>query len=308
MAQVIFDGPIQDPGNVKVTVTSHNHLPYQVEIPVIPQSGPYVVKDSYTLNDLTGGNGNGLMDYGESELLALALKNVGIQQATNVVVTLSTSDSYVTFTDDTETYGSIDPDQVITIADGFAFDVANNIPDGHYVLVEVSASGDDKAIWASNFTIPGHAPDLELGEVIVSDPTGNNNGKIDPGETVNLIITVENSGSSDALQVIGNLVCSDPYVTLNQTQMNYGNIEGANSVTQSYSITANANTPTGHMANFIMNISANLGITGTGMFSEVIGQVPVLILDLDANMSSGTSWKTPCKTWTLQLNMQIFSG
>ena len=93
-AQVIFDDPVQIPGTAKITVTAHNYLPYQDEIAVIPQTGPYVIRDSYTLNDIAGGNGNGLMDYGESELLALDVKNVGIQEATNVIVTLTSRPLY----------------------------------------------------------------------------------------------------------------------------------------------------------------------------------------------------------------------
>ncbi len=115
------------------------------------------------MNDLTGGNGDGLMDYGESILLSLAVKNVGIAQATNVVVTLSTTDPYITFTDNTHSYGNIGPDEVIMATDAFAFDVANDIPDGHYVLINVEANGGSDDTWTSNLTIGGHAPVLGIG-------------------------------------------------------------------------------------------------------------------------------------------------
>ncbi|MBN2174693.1 MAG: PKD domain-containing protein [Bacteroidales bacterium] len=285
-AQVVFDEPVQNPGSAMVTVSAHNHMPYQSEIAVIPQEGPYVIKDSYSLNDATGGNGDGLMDYGESILLTLAVKNVGITTANNVVVTLSTDDDYITFTDNSEVYGNINPDQVIEISNGFAFDVANDIPDGHYALIDVSAEGDADVTWTSSFSVEGHAPYLEMGEIIVSDPQGNNNGKIDPGETVNLIITVENNGSSEAFQVMGELSTNDPYVEIESGPMSYGDIEGENMQQQSFVITADASTPTGHIANFDFGIEANLGITGVGSFFEVIGQIPVLILDLDPNHSS----------------------
>ncbi len=49
------------------------------------------------------------------------------------------------------------------MADAFAFDVANDIPDGHYVLVEVEANGDGGLTWNSSFAIEGHAPYLEVG-------------------------------------------------------------------------------------------------------------------------------------------------
>jgi PKD repeat protein len=285
-AEVLFDEPVQNPGAAMVTVSAHNHIPYQSEIPVIPQEGPYVIRESFTLNDATGGNNDGLMDYGESILLSLAVKNVGITVANNVVVTLSTDDPYITFTDNTEAYGSIDPDEVVEITNGFAFDVANDIPDGHYVLVDVTANGDSDATWVSSFSVEGHAPYLELGEIIISDPFGNNNGKIDPGETVDVIITIENNGTSEAFEVLGELTTSDPYVTIVEGSADYGDIEGENSEQQTFVITADAETPAGHIAEFDFEMEADLGIMATGSFTEVIGQIPVLILDLDPNSSS----------------------
>jgi PKD repeat protein len=285
-AQIVFDGPVQNPGTVTVTVTAHNHLPYQSEIPVIPQSGPYVVKEAFSLNDLTGGNGDGIMDYGEAILLSLSVKNVGIEEATNVVVTLSTDDPYITFTDPTHNYGNIDPDEIVMAADAFAFDVASDIPDNHFVLINVEASGSSKDIWNSSFSVEGHAPVLELGEVTISDPTGNNNGKIDPGETVNLVISAENTGSSETFNLIGELSCVDPYLTINTSEVNYGDIPGGGNATGVFSVTASFATPAGHLVNLDFDMSADLGITGTGEFQLVIGQIPVLIIDLDGNSNS----------------------
>ncbi len=290
--EIIFDGPVQTPGTATVTVTAHNHLPYQSVIQVIPQSGPYVIKDSYVLNDVAGGNGDGLMDYGESILLSLSVKNVGISQATNVVVTLSTADPYLTFTDDTETYGTVDPDEIVEVIDGFAFDVANDIPDGHYVLVDVEASGDGDDLWTSNFTIEGHAPVLELGTITISDPTGNNNGKIDPGETVDLIIEIENTGTSEAFNILGELLVVDPFLTINTSEFDFENLAGGNSAQGTFNATADVNTPAGHLVDLELNLMADLGITGTGSFEVVIGQIPVLILNLDGNNNSAPEMET----------------
>ncbi len=285
-AEVVFDGPVQEAGMAKVTVTAHNHLPYQADIPVIPQSGPYVVKDSFVLNDLTGGNGDGMMDYGESIMLSLAVKNVGIAQAIGVTVTLSTNDTYITFTDNTHFYGNIGPDQVVMGTDAFTFDVANDIPDEHYVVINVEANGGSDDIWTSNFSLMGHAPVLTLGEVVISDPAGNNNGKIDPGETVNLVISAENSGSSETFNLVGELSGIDPFLTINTSQVNYGNIPGGSNATGIFNVTASVNTPAGHLVDLTFDMSADMGINGTGSFNIVIGQIPVLIIDLDGNHNS----------------------
>jgi len=291
-AQVVFDTPVQNPGDAVVTVTAHNFLPYQGDISVIPQSGPYVIKESYSLNDQTGGNDDGLMDYGESILLTLAMQNVGIAQATNVSVTISTNDTYITLTDDTELYGDIDPDETLEIADGFAFDVAGDMPDGHFVMFDVEASDNSKTLWNSSFSIEGHAPLLESGDVTISDPTGNNNGKLDPGETANLVIVIENNGSSDAFNVIGELSTIDPFVTINLSQVSYGDINGASFAQGTFNVSASAGTPAGHAVEFTFDMTADLGVINSGSFDIVVGQIPVLLLDLDPNSSSAPDMQT----------------
>ncbi len=285
-AMVTFDSPVQTPGDANITVTLHNYMPYQQTVPVIPQDGPYVVKDSFVIND-NSGNGNGLMDYAESILLSLSVKNVGIQTAQNVVVSLSTDDEYVTITDGEETYGNIDPDAVVTVDDGFAFDVADDIPDGHAVLFEVSAT-DGTDSWTSNVIITGHAPVLELGEFTISDPTGNNNGKLDPGEDATITVQVLNSGSADAYTVMGDLTTGDSFLEVTTSDpQTYGDITAAGQGTATFEVHADEATPAGHMAQMDFDMSGEHNINAAGMFTVVIGQIPVVIIDLDPNNSSG---------------------
>ncbi|MCK4312230.1 MAG: carboxypeptidase regulatory-like domain-containing protein, partial [Candidatus Cloacimonetes bacterium] len=270
-AQVQFDEPVQTPGTAKVTVTSHNFLPYQQDIPVIPQSGPYVIYESFIINDSVGNN-NGLMDYSESILLTLSVENVGIAVANNVTVTLSTTDLYVTITDSTEFYGDIPVGGIVTVNDGFAFDVANDIPDGHYVLFDVSAT-DGTDVWESSFSIEAHAPVLEFYEFLIDDTfSGNGDYMWDPGETVDIVVTLANNGSSDAFNVFGELTTSDPYVTLNTTGAQpYGDMIFGNTAEQSFNATSDENTPEAHMVEFIIDITADQGITGSGTFETQIG-------------------------------------
>jgi hypothetical protein len=52
-------------------------------------------------------------------------------------------------------------------------------------------------------------------------------------------------------------------------------------------VTASPSTPAGYVSNFTINLSGNLGITGSGNFSTIVGQIPVLIIDLDVTKNSG---------------------
>ncbi len=275
------------PDQMMVTITKQNYYRYTSLVDVIPPTGPYVVRESFTINDNTGGNGDGLMDYGESNLLSLTVENVGVQQADNVVVTLSTADVYVTITDNTENYGNIAAGATVIMTDGFAYDVANDIPDGHNATFEVSAT-DGTDTWLSYFSIEGHAPVLEFVDFTIADPTGNNNGKIDPGETVDITVEIENAGSSEAYNILGELFTTDMYLTVNTSSVDYGDLSGNGIANGTFSATAAPNTPAGHLANLEFDMTADLGIEGSGEFDVVIGQIPVLILDLDENQNSAT--------------------
>ncbi len=176
----------------------------------------------------------------------------------------------------------------MTIDDAFAFDVDNLIPDNYNILFEIEAT-DGTDTWISQFIIKSHAPVLEYVEYEIDDANGDNNGRLDPGETVDLTISIMNSGSSEAMNIIGELASSDPYITINTVSQNYGNITPDETLENIYSITADASTPEGTQAQFEFDISGDGGINGTGSFSLVIGQFLALVLDLESQNYSGPS-------------------
>lgn len=282
---VSIDIPFILPGStVTLTVTKQNYYRYTAQIPVVPASGPYVVADSCVINDASG-NGDGLLDYGESPLLSLRANNVGVENATNVTLILRSSDVNVTITDSTEFYGTIPSGGQVLLPDGYAITVDPLIPDGHNIPFEVIAT-DGANNWLSYFSLEAHAPVLALSDYSVFDPTGNNNGILDPGETADIVIEIKNTGTSGALSVTGELLSSDPYITINSGTLTYGSIGAGGVETKSFSVTANSNTPTGHQAAFDFNITASLGITSNGSLTIVVGQIPVLILCMDENHNS----------------------
>ena len=273
------------PDQVIVTITLKDYYRYSSVVSVIPPTGPYVVRESYTINDVADGNGNGMMDYGESNMLSLTVENVGVEIASGVDVTLSTDDEYITITDNTESYGDIEAGATSVMIDGFAYDVANDLPNGHTASFEVSAT-DGTDVWVSNFTITGYAPVLEFVGFSINDATGNNNGKIDPGETVDILVEVENSGSSDAMNILGQLSETDPFFTINTEDVDFGSLSGGNTSSGVFTAYAEETTPAGHMVDLNFEMAADLEIEGAGEFSVVVGQIPVLIVDLDGNGNS----------------------
>ncbi len=257
-------------GDAKMIITGFNIETIYDDITVILTAGPYVMFDSYVIDD-SSGNNNNLLDYGESVLLDVTLSNVGTAQADNVDAILSTTDQYVTILDDNQNFGNIPAGQTVTQNGAFAFEVDGNVPDGHGILFTLEAT-DGTDTWTSTFIINAHAPVLEMGSYLIDDTAqGNGDYFWDAGETVDIFITVENNGSSDAFNVIGELLTADPYITINSSQADYGDITIGGSYEESFNATSSPSTPQAHMAIFNVAISSDGGVTGSGSFDVQIG-------------------------------------
>lgn len=269
------------PGDVTLVVTAFNAQTIHETIQCIPPSGPYVIFNEVEVNSTSG-----MLEYGETSTLNLAMKNVGVANASNVEVTISTDDEYVTITDASENFGTIEPDGVVMMSDAFEIEVANDIPNGHSIMIDVTATGSDT--WESSFSLTAVAGVLEYANYSITDPEGNNNGKLDPGETAELHVSIANTGGAMAGSVVGNLSTSDSYVTIDAAEMNYGDIDAGGSAEATFTVSADESTPAGHMANFDFAWTADKDLEGADQFITVVGQIPVLIIDMDQNHNSAT--------------------
>jgi len=286
VATITFDG-LTAIGTADFVVTAFNYIPYISTIDVIPAEGAYVTYATNTINDIAG-NDDGLMDYSEDILLTVGLMNVGIEDAFGVTATLSTTSEYIQLITSEATYGDIAANDTISIVDGFQFIVADDIPDEIIANFVITATDVDGEVWESSFTLTAHSPKLVFSDFSIDDSNGNNNGKIEPGETFDLIIDILNNGSSDAYNVISELLSSNQYITINSGNQSAGNILSNEMGVVSYSVTAAGDTPEGTFANFEVNFLADHNISATGSFGLVIGQKPILIVDL-AHSSSADS-------------------
>ncbi len=288
------------PGTALLVVTGFNLETIYEYIDVIPAAGAYVVYADHEVNDAQG-NGNGMMDYGETVKLSVALTNIGSDEATTVSAILDSEDMYLTFNDSQEDYGNIPAGDTVFIEDAFEVVVDGTVPDMHNLLFDLSAEGDE--IWTSGFSETAHAPELLMASIVVNDPSGNGNGKLDPGENAEISVSIENAGSADAVEVTGTLTTLSSYVTIQSGTMNYGQVNAGNSAGQTFIVEVDGDTPAGHSAGFEFVMNANLGVHGNDSFFLVIGQIPVLIIDLDGNNNSADAMLECCENLGVGVDM-----
>lgn len=108
----------------------------------------------------------------------------------------------------------------------------------------------------------------------IYDQTGNNNGKLDPGETVKMRIFLKNQGNVNATNVSGTLRTTNPFITIIDSLSYYNNIIINDSAGgDSFTISASPSTPQGTEIEFLVNTTSNQG-NWTPFFKEMVGIPP----------------------------------
>ncbi|MFA5417367.1 MAG: C25 family cysteine peptidase [Bacteroidales bacterium] len=279
---------LTDLGLADFVVSGYNYRPFISTIEIIPELGPFLAIAGKQINDVAGGNGNGLMDYGEDILLTMSMTNAGVEAGYGIYSMLSSTSPFISITSDSVHLGDLAVGDTVTITDAFAFSVSNDMVNMSLVPFRLTSTDQDGNEWISNFMIPGHSAKLVFVGYTIDDASGNNNGKLDAGETANVLLSIKNTGSSDAYQVMTHLISESSYVTINSDIINFGDIAPGATTTMEFNVTAAGDTPVGFIAGFTVEAMGNFDLAMTNDFYAVVGQIPVLILNL-ANVASADS-------------------
>ena len=181
-------------------------------------TGPWVVQDSYVVNDAAANN-NQQADYGETVSLDVVLANVGVAPANAVSAILSTADPNVTILTNSYSFGTISNGGVSTGTAAFSLSVNNNISDLHDVDFTIDITDNAGNVWNGQFTMPLHAPVFNNASCNVDDSaSGDDNGVLDDSENADLVIKTPNLGTGPAANTTATLTTSCPYVTINTLQ------------------------------------------------------------------------------------------
>jgi hypothetical protein len=219
-----------------VTITMTNYYRYRSAVDIDAPAGPYVTYCESEVGDAAGNN-NGQLDCGEDTYLTVSLENIGGAQADNITAILRTSDPMIQVTDSTATYGNIPSGDTTAVVDAFHIIASDSLPDGHLVSFEVIAS-DGSTNWTDHFSLTGHAPVTSMLSHELNDSGGNGNGLFDAGETVDLRLYVNNSGTTEANGCMVSLSTSDPYILITDPVLLFGDINPGDTADQPFEVTA----------------------------------------------------------------------
>jgi len=297
VADLVFDIPVTDIGTAQLIVSGNNCLTQSLPITFIPASGPYVVYSHHILMDAAGGNGNSLPDYNETVQLEMAMRNVGLEQASNLNITISTDSPWVTLLNNSFTINQLPAGDTVTVENAVGLSIAHGIPNQQMVAFTIQTS-DGTTSWSSSFSVNVLAPELLIGNYVINDATGNNNGLLDAGETVQLIVQLNNIGSSDAGLITAVLNNLSSWISIDDQSIEIPSLAAGQFTQLVYNLHVNPATPTGTVAAFNLEV-----LDGDySVASELLFSVGLRIEDFESGDFDNYEWHhSGNANWTISM-------
>ncbi len=227
--RVQFTLNTDQPGDsILVTATGRNLHPYLGSAVTIPPNSPYVIHLGHTVNDSgPGGNGDGIINPGETVKLPMWVKNLGLVAADSVYGMLSSGDVSVTMLDSVRLFGTIGAgDSAHTGSDGFEFSVAGACTNAYLLEFELECRDAADSVWVSRTSHRVGTAVLEFDGYAVEDspPGGNGDGRLGRGETARLALSLRNIGLGHGYDVAAILRSGDSRLHVRDSAGGFGTI------------------------------------------------------------------------------------
>ncbi len=265
------------PGYLYLTVSGADNIPY-IDSIIAMASGRYVSYLRHTINDSPpGGNGDGIINPGESFRTPTWVKNYGSLTASGVIGILRTHTPGATITDSVKSYGNIAGGDSALSSPGFAMTVASGLPNNYPISCSLICKDTLDSTWVSFITFYVGAPAIGFVDKVIRDSaSAQPNGRLDPDETAELEVTLRNSGRGHATGVRATLRSGHPLMVVSDSVAVYGTIPAGGSATNTtdrFTITALSSILPETPVPCTLDISADNGYTGRLTFSIVVGEI-----------------------------------
>jgi hypothetical protein len=245
---------------IPIRVTDNNNIWATKKIPFSTQG----VIIEYSLQSGT----DTIVQAGETPVMSIKIKNVGLGQIVNGVLKLSDQDTLVSLVDSTEIVGTLNAGDSAVLPNAFTFLVDPATEGGHEIyfdtkLYTVSDTFNLRIrVVVQNFI-------LKAGSVTVAD--GNNN-QLEPGENAALIIGLTNIGGATASDIDVHLSCGDPYITVTSPDTHIDTLMQGETSNMFFLINASSSLPTPRIIVFNLDITAVNGFHGHDFVVLIIGE------------------------------------
>ncbi len=290
-AVITFANPPAEPMDLSLVITAYNRVTHMGTIQVLPANGPYILVEGITVTDTN----NNLPEYGETITLNVSMDNVGSDIAQGVTVYVSSPDPYLTILTPNEAIADIAAHTSGSTVTGLSVQISNSVPDQHVAPIHVMVNLANDEVFEYNGSITLNAPAFGWGAYQVSDANGNNNGRIDAGETFQLIIPINNTGHAQVSDIMGAMIINDVAHVSEAVQTSFAALPAGGTVQMIYDVTFSSQIPVGTVVP-VTALAFGGEYSGTNVYSVTVG----LVVENFENGFGGFGWSFNGGNWTTE--------
>ncbi len=211
-----------------------------------------MVVNNALVNDPLGNNDHKL-NPGETVSLGLDLTNITEEAVNGARIELVTTDEHVTILNGTAQLPNFTPQQNMVVEDLFAISVDDEVTAKQKIKFCVEVYVDDELSGKQYFNVVVYDYQLQYGAIVVLNDD-DDNGLLNPGETADLRVYVDNVGNEMAQALVGTLATDYGLVTLNEVEKPYGTVGAELSGYAEFNLTLDASAPDDFMVPFTLDL------------------------------------------------------
>lgn len=261
--------------------TLHNEMAILVAPAPITVEEPQLIIDEVLVYD---NSGNNALEAGEEADLIIKLENIGINTANNTSLELSTSSEYIEILDDSAVYNNIAGGTQASNFDNLKIKALPDAPNGHIATIDVDITSTEDS-WEYSFDVEVKAPIIDFKWLIINDGDDN---ILAPGETTDIIVSLENSGGADLNNVSATLSSSNNNITINQSSDSKEGLEANSGEAFIFNISASSSVSLDDLIEFELDVVADNNFNQTFLFTTTIGK---LIETFEGGVFSAVKWE-----------------
>ncbi|MCF7911311.1 MAG: hypothetical protein K9M99_02185 [Candidatus Cloacimonetes bacterium] len=266
--------PEAESGDVIITVTAHDYLSFQDEFTIAAQNVQLNPRDYDIDDDNFGssiGNGNSIINNGETIELDILVNNSGSQAASGVTGIINCPEPWITITTPEVSYPDINAGEELAPLSSFILNIDPAVIGGSVFQLEVTiSSGTQEFNGILDLTVA--APLLSFNSYTLSGISG----IINPGETAGITVEIENLGDIATGSLTALLSSNDSFIEIDDANGSYNNILPGNSAVNLgnfFEITLSSFAIPGTLIPFLMTLSNSEGFVQTILFNLEVGIV-----------------------------------
>ncbi len=251
-------------GDMKITITKQNHSPHISSI-TVNEPARFAGYYDHSLD------GDGNLNPGEAVGLSVQIKNFGSQTLSNITGVITSNDPYVTITDNSESFGTLAAGAIGSCIDDFDLEIDPGAPYAHVIHFGLElTSGSDT--WHSLIELPVTSAQINVRAANWSGV----GSELDPGETGELMLEINNLGNMTATAIQGTLFTDSGWLTIIDGSASFGTIPTGTTGNNSgdlFEISASPDCYPGHTANLKLVCEFSDGMLDTVEYAFTIGIV-----------------------------------